>query len=193
MSQLVEIAAPAPSSLLPTLGATLYLDGSNTSPANGVASSVVYSVTRGVYVCTFSGVPLGTYLLVLSFTDGTTVRLAASRTVIIDAVNGTWTVLQPGAVNVTSINANVIAAFAQSILTAQSTIAGQGGPRSLGDLITLLSAFAFGIAVPLNSGVGATYYDKKADGSRGVARFVVTINSPTSFSVSAIDTTTPGS
>lgn len=98
-------------------------------------------------------------------------------------------------VNIVSIGGATItlASLVQAILTAESSIAGLGGPRSLDQLIVLLSAFAFGHAVPLSVGTGSTYYDRKADGSQGVPRFVVTVGGPASFTVSNIDVTTPSS
>lgn len=193
MSQIVEIVGPPPSATLPTLVASLFPDGNDTPTA--VASSVVYSIARGVYVCTFTGVPNGTYLAVLTFTDGVSPKAVASRPTTINAASGSWTALQTEDVNVAAIGGTTVtlSTLMQSILTAQSTIAGHGGPRSLDNLLTLMSAFAFGFAVPLNTGIGATYYDKKADGTQGVPRFTVTLTSPTSFSISNIDTSTPGS
>lgn len=89
MAQLIEISAPS----APTPTAKLFALGSDTVAYT--ASSAVEATNRNLYVCTFTGVVLDVYLLVL-YTAGTKF---ANRYVSVTAADGTFTEINDPASN----------------------------------------------------------------------------------------------
>lgn len=139
MAQVIEITS-FPSLSTPT--AKLFADGSDTVVATGSVTSA--SNRQSIYSCSFTGIPVGVYLLIL-YSGGVAY---ASRFVTIDAANGIWTEYLPqGSVSVASISTGVITDASFSLSSqARKTFAMLGG-KSVWD----------------NSAKTTTYY--AADGS----------------------------